>query len=77
MINYVSNQDRAEILKRRLSEEYPDIKVVTLQADVGTKDACEKLVRESIEALSGLDIIISNAVGVPHLMNGLISRVAL
>ncbi|KAF3907224.1 hypothetical protein ABW20_dc0101920 [Dactylellina cionopaga] len=61
IINYVSNQDRAEILKRKLMEQHEKIKVVTIQADVGKKQECENLVKQSIEALGGLDIIIHNA----------------
>ncbi|KAF3923440.1 hypothetical protein ABW21_db0207261 [Orbilia brochopaga] len=61
VINYVSNKERAEQLKEKLLAEHPKLTIVTLQADVGSQEACEKLVQESIEALGGLDVIISNA----------------
>jgi NAD(P)-dependent dehydrogenase (short-subunit alcohol dehydrogenase family) len=32
-----------------------------IQADVGEKAACEALISETISALGGLDIVISNA----------------
>ncbi|KAK6338303.1 hypothetical protein TWF730_002367 [Orbilia blumenaviensis] len=64
-INYVSDASRAEALKDRLLATYssanPGFKVVTVQADVGKKEECERLVKESIEGLGGLDVIASNA----------------
>ncbi|EPS44017.1 hypothetical protein H072_1989 [Dactylellina haptotyla CBS 200.50] len=60
-INYIANEERAENLKKRLLEKYPTIKIVTLQADVGKKEECERLVKQTIEALGGLDVICSNA----------------
>ncbi|KAK6351774.1 hypothetical protein TWF718_004920 [Orbilia javanica] len=61
IINYVSNEPRALALKSRLLETYPGIKVAAIQADVGKKEECERLVKESIEAVGGLDVIASNA----------------
>ncbi|KAF3217834.1 hypothetical protein TWF106_007797 [Orbilia oligospora] len=61
IINYVSNASRAEALKSRLLETYPGIKVIAIQADVGKKEECERLVREGIEGMGGLDVIASNA----------------
>jgi len=61
VINYVSNKERADALQARLSTEYPEIKVFAIQADVGNKADCEKLVQESLAALGGLDVIVSNA----------------
>jgi len=40
---------------------YPQSKFVVIQADVGEKAACEKLVAQTISQLGGLDVIISNA----------------
>jgi NAD(P)-dependent dehydrogenase (short-subunit alcohol dehydrogenase family) len=37
------------------------LKITVIQADVGVKAACEELIRETIEQLGGLDVIISNA----------------
>jgi NAD(P)-dependent dehydrogenase (short-subunit alcohol dehydrogenase family) len=61
VINYVSAADRAQKLAEDIREKY-DVKVVIIQADVGTDEACKRLVRESIEQLGGLDVIVSNAV---------------
>ena len=61
MINYVSNADRATALKARLESEYPSIKIVAIQADMGVKSECERLVKETKEAFGGVDVICSNA----------------
>ncbi|KAJ6260375.1 hypothetical protein Dda_4601 [Drechslerella dactyloides] len=61
VINYLSSEDRAEKLKEKLLFEHPALKIVAIQSDVGTSEGCEKLVQQSIEALGGLDVIISNA----------------
>ncbi|KAF3905731.1 hypothetical protein AA313_de0201843 [Arthrobotrys entomopaga] len=61
ILNYISNKERADALKTKLLEKYLTIKVVAIQADVGKKEECENLVKQSIEALGGLDVICSNA----------------
>lgn len=60
-INYANSTERAEKFSNELISQYPNVKIVVIQADVGQKVACEKLVAESISQLGGLDIIISNA----------------
>lgn len=44
-----------------MEAEFPNVKFAVIQADVGQKAACEKLVAETISQLGGLDIILSNA----------------
>lgn len=60
-INYANSATRAEAFGTDLQSQYPSLKIVVIQADVGIKSACELLVSETISALGGLDIIISNA----------------
>ncbi|KAF3936484.1 hypothetical protein ABW19_dt0209147 [Dactylella cylindrospora] len=60
-INYVASKDRADALKDKLLKEYPNIKIVCIQADVGVEEDCKRLVEESIAGLGGLDVIASNA----------------
>jgi NAD(P)-dependent dehydrogenase (short-subunit alcohol dehydrogenase family) len=60
-INYANSAERAEKFSNELRSTYPKIKIVVIQADVGVKSACEKLVTETISQLGGLDVIISNA----------------
>jgi 3-oxoacyl-[acyl-carrier protein] reductase len=60
-INYANSAERAEKFSRELRSTYPNVKIVVIQADVGVKSACEKLVTETISQLGGLDVIISNA----------------
>jgi NAD(P)-dependent dehydrogenase (short-subunit alcohol dehydrogenase family) len=44
-----------------LESTYPKLKFAIIQADVGLKSACEKLIEETIAQLGGLDVIVSNA----------------
>ncbi|KAI9811484.1 MAG: hypothetical protein M1827_005467 [Pycnora praestabilis] len=59
-INYVSNAERARETAEKIKKEFR-VKVVVIQGDVGVLNDCVKSVKESISALGGLDIIISNA----------------
>lgn len=60
-INYANSVDRAEKFVKELESAFPNLKFAAIQADVGIKSSCEKLINESISQLGGLDIIISNA----------------
>ncbi|PGH36288.1 hypothetical protein GX50_00793 [[Emmonsia] crescens] len=59
-LNYVSNEARAKETAEKLEKEY-NAKVVVIQADVGIRADCIKLVKQTIEQLGGLDVVISNA----------------
>ncbi|MCJ1243477.1 hypothetical protein MMC30_000674 [Trapelia coarctata] len=59
-INYVSNLERAKQTAEKIEKEY-GAKTVVVQGDVGVLADCQKVVRESLAGLGGLDIIISNA----------------
>lgn len=60
-INYANSADRANKFVKELESTYPKLKFAVIQADVGQKAACEKLIDETISRLGGLDVIISNA----------------
>ncbi|RPA91285.1 NAD(P)-binding protein [Choiromyces venosus 120613-1] len=60
VINYVSAADRAEALAKQVREEY-GVKALVICADVGSDAECKRLVKETVEGLGGLDVIISNA----------------
>jgi NAD(P)-dependent dehydrogenase (short-subunit alcohol dehydrogenase family) len=60
-INYANSADRASKFVKELESSYPNVKFALIQADVGQKAACEKLVEETISQLGGLDVIVSNA----------------
>ncbi|KAF2461656.1 short chain dehydrogenase [Lineolata rhizophorae] len=60
IINYVSNAAAAEEVKAGLDKEF-DVKVFIMKADCGVTAECEKLVRDTIDILGGVDIIIGNA----------------
>jgi len=60
-INYANSTARAEAFGTDLQAKFPALTIAVIQADVGVKSACEALISETIAALGGLDIIISNA----------------
>jgi len=60
-INYANSADRAEKFVKELKSTFPKLKFTVIQADVGIKSSCEKLIEETISQLGGLDVIISNA----------------
>lgn len=62
VINYVSAADRAEALAKEVREQY-GVRALVICADVGSDRECQRLVKETIEGLGGLDVIVSNAVG--------------
>lgn len=59
MVNYVSSKDRAD----QVAEKCKGLgaKVAVIQADIGVVADAQRLVKESVEQLGGLDIIINNA----------------
>lgn len=65
-INYANSADRANKFVKELESTYPKLKFAGIQADVGQKSACEKLIAETISHLGGLDVIISNAGKLKH-----------
>jgi len=60
VVNYVSSTEIAEELAKGLTARY-GVKAVAIQGDVSTQPACAKLINDTVSALGGLDIIISNA----------------
>jgi NAD(P)-dependent dehydrogenase (short-subunit alcohol dehydrogenase family) len=60
-INYLSAASRAESLAEELRNKY-NVSVITLQGDVGKEEECNRLVKETLEGLGRIDVIISNAV---------------
>lgn len=66
-INYANSADRAENFVKELKSTFPNLKFSVIQADVGIKSSCEKLIEETISQLGGLDVIISNAGAVKSL----------
>ncbi|APA12398.1 hypothetical protein sscle_09g071680 [Sclerotinia sclerotiorum 1980 UF-70] len=59
-INYVSSEDKARELKKRIEEEW-GVKVVCLKGDMSQESDCISVVKETIKEFGGLDIIVSNA----------------
>ncbi|KAI1616123.1 short chain dehydrogenase [Exophiala viscosa] len=59
VVNYVSSKDRAE----EVAEKCKGLgaKVAVVQADIGVAADCIRLVKETVEHLGGLDVIVNNA----------------
>ncbi|TFB03077.1 Versicolorin reductase [Trichoderma ghanense] len=68
VINYVSDttSSRAETVRQRIAAAAGDGSVIVVQADVSTKDGCEKIVGEALEKfkVDHIDIIVNNATAV-------------
>jgi 3-oxoacyl-[acyl-carrier protein] reductase len=62
-VNYRSSESGAEALVDELTKE--GCRAVALQADVSDPAACASLVGRTVDALGGLDVLVSNA-GVEH-----------
>jgi 3-oxoacyl-[acyl-carrier protein] reductase len=62
-VNYHSSASDAEALVGELTQE--GCKTVALQADVSDPAACAPLVERAMDALGGLDVLVSNA-GMEH-----------
>ncbi|EXJ59119.1 alcohol dehydrogenase [Cladophialophora yegresii CBS 114405] len=59
VVNYVSSKDRADQVANKCKEL--GAKTAVIQADIGVVEDTIRLVKESVEQLGGLDIIINNA----------------
>ncbi|KAK5051373.1 hypothetical protein LTR84_003025 [Exophiala bonariae] len=60
VVNYVASKDRAEEVAEKIKKEY-GIKAHVIQADIGVVADTQRLVKETVEVLGGLDVIINNA----------------
>ncbi|KAG9773403.1 hypothetical protein KCU88_g5830, partial [Aureobasidium melanogenum] len=59
-VSYVNNKERADQVAEKCRQQY-GVEVVTFQADIGNREDIARLVKETVEQLGGLDIIINNA----------------
>ncbi|EXJ77715.1 alcohol dehydrogenase [Capronia epimyces CBS 606.96] len=60
VVNYVSSKDRADQVAENCKKEL-GVKAVVIQADIGVVGDTTRLVKETVQQLGGLDIIINNA----------------
>lgn len=58
-INYSASQDRAEQVAKKV--ESFGVKAVCIKADCGIPEDNARLVKETVEGLGGLDVIVANA----------------
>ncbi|CRG85345.1 UDP-N-acetylglucosamine transferase subunit alg14 [Talaromyces islandicus] len=59
-ISYASNADRAKQTAAKIESKY-NVKTAIFQGDAGKKEDSIAVVRSAIEALGGLDVVVSNA----------------
>lgn len=60
IINYVSNDDAAESLKKFLVENY-DIDVMLCKCDVSNEEKVRKMVKQVIDYFGKIDVLVNNA----------------
>ncbi|KAK5073973.1 hypothetical protein LTR64_006886 [Lithohypha guttulata] len=58
-VNYVSSKDRAEEVAKKV-ESY-GVKAICIRGDCGSSEDNTRLVKETVKAFGGIDIIIANA----------------
>jgi len=56
----VANHERAEQTARKIEGQFGG-KVAVIQGDMGVLADCERVVKEAVKELGGLDVIVSNA----------------
>ncbi|KIV88680.1 hypothetical protein, variant [Exophiala mesophila] len=59
-VNYVASKDKAVEVAEKVAKDY-GVKAIVLQADIGVIADCQQVVKETIEQLGGIDIIVNNA----------------
>jgi NAD(P)-dependent dehydrogenase (short-subunit alcohol dehydrogenase family) len=59
-VNYLSSKDAAEKVAAKVKNDF-GVKSIVIQGDVGVASDCERLVKETIEQLGGIDVIVNNA----------------
>lgn len=58
-VNYATNKDRAEEVAKKC--EARGVKTICIRADCGVPEDNARLVKETVDGLGGIDIIIANA----------------
>jgi NAD(P)-dependent dehydrogenase (short-subunit alcohol dehydrogenase family) len=59
-INYSSSKQRAEDLAQSITRAH-NVKAITIQGDVSKQNSCESLVKQVVEQLGRIDVLVSNA----------------
>ena len=60
VINYLSNEEKAEALKRKVEEEYHR-KVLVVKADVSNEESVKNMVEKTILEFGHIDCLVNNA----------------
>ena len=59
VVNYMSNKDRAEEVAKKC--EAQGVKAICIKADCGVPEDNVRLVKETVDGLGGLDVVVANA----------------
>jgi len=59
VVNYVSSKERAEEVAKKC--EAQGVKAICIKADCGVPEDNVRLVKETVDGLGGLDVIVANA----------------
>lgn len=59
-INYRTKTDEIEELKNNIEEKY-GVRCILVQGDVGSFEKAEKMVKETVEGLGKIDVLVNNA----------------
>lgn len=59
VVNYASSKERAEEVAKKV--ESHGVKAICIKADCGVPEDNARLVKETIEGLGGIDVIVANA----------------
>ena len=61
VINYNKDKDRAEELYNYITNNYKDIKVLCIQADVSKEQDCVNLINQVVNEFGKIDVLVNNA----------------
>ncbi len=60
VINYNTNKEKAEILKKELETKY-NIKCITIKANIQNEEEINKMINETINTFNKIDVLVNNA----------------
>lgn len=61
LINYMSSEEEATILKNNLLEIYPSIRIEIYKADVSNREQVKEMIKFTLDRFGKIDVLINNA----------------
>lgn len=59
-IHYYTSKEGAEQIAKNIERDY-GVKTLLVQGNVARREDCERVIKEAIDGLNGLDVVVSNA----------------